>query len=183
MSETPFTHVHAAVWVAIPGAIFIFLLDDHHDVEEALHGVEWDTLIFFAALFVMVEGLAEMGLLRLIGGALATAIERLDPETRQMYAIILVRWHFLYTQSSYYTQLLAPQLPQLQLWLTWFPRPLHLTLNPMPLSSMSLLQICYVSAVTSAFVDNIPFTTTMIPVIVRLPFLVPCPRPTTCTFS
>ena len=27
----------------------------------------WDTLIFFAALFVMVEGLAEMGLLRLIG--------------------------------------------------------------------------------------------------------------------
>ena len=84
-------HVHAAVWVAIPGAIFIFLLDDHHDVEEALHGVEWDTLIFFAALFVMVEGLAEMGLLRLIGGTLARAIEHLAPETRQVYAIILVR--------------------------------------------------------------------------------------------
>lgn len=122
MSETPFTHVHAAVWVAIPGAIFIFLLDDHHDVEEALHGVEWDTLIFFAALFVMVEGLAEMGLLRLIGGTLATAIAHLDPETRQVYAIILVRWHSLYTHASYNSQLLAPQLPQLQLWLTWFPR-------------------------------------------------------------
>eukprot|EP01045_Picozoa_sp_COSAG04_P015566 COSAG04_NODE_1238_length_7610_cov_17.233125_2_plen_42_part_00 len=33
-------------------------------VYRALEGVEWDTLIFFAALFVMVEGLAEMGLLR-----------------------------------------------------------------------------------------------------------------------
>jgi hypothetical protein len=80
-----------AVWVAIPGAIIIFLLDNHHDVEEALHGVEWDTLIFFAALFVMVEGLAEMGLLRLIGGTLALGIEGLDPETRQKYAIVLVR--------------------------------------------------------------------------------------------
>lgn len=82
---------YTAVWVAIPGAIIIFLLDNHHDVEEALHGVEWDTLIFFAALFVMVEGLAEMGLLRLIGGTLALGIEGLDPETRQKYAIVLVR--------------------------------------------------------------------------------------------
>ena len=78
------------MWVAIPGAIVIFALDNHHDVEEALHGVEWDTLIFFAALFVMVEGLAEMGLLRLIGGTLAIAIQDLDPEVRQKYAIIMV---------------------------------------------------------------------------------------------
>ena len=43
--------------MAIPGAIFVFFLDNHHDVEEALHGVEWETLIFFAALFVMVHGI------------------------------------------------------------------------------------------------------------------------------
>jgi Na+/H+ antiporter NhaD/arsenite permease-like protein len=102
--------VCTAVWVAIPGAIFVFLLDDHHDVEEALHGVEWDTLIFFAALFVMVEGLAEMGLLRLIGGTLAHAIEHLAPETRQVYAIIMVRWHSPRIDASdRRSQLLAPQ--------------------------------------------------------------------------
>lgn len=32
-----------------------------HNCHEALHGVEWDTLLFFAALFVVVEGVGELG--------------------------------------------------------------------------------------------------------------------------
>eukprot|EP01050_Picozoa_sp_SAG11_P010341 SAG11_NODE_1031_length_6111_cov_2.587159_2_plen_148_part_00 len=76
--------------------------------------MEWDTLIFFAALFVLVEGLGEMGLLRAIAAVISELIESFQPENQQMMAIILVSW---------------------------------------------------VSAVTSAFIDNIPFTTTMIPVI------------------
>jgi Na+/H+ antiporter NhaD/arsenite permease-like protein len=105
------------VYVAVSGAIVIFALDNHHDLEEALEGVEWDTLIFFAALFVMVEGLAEMGLLRMIGNQLSEVVESFDPASRQANAIIIVS---------------------------------------------------YVSAVTSAFVDNIPFTTTMIPIIKQI---------------
>ena len=86
----PITHIDP-VFVAIPGAIAVFFLDNSHDVEEALHGVEWDTLIFFAALFVMVEGLSEMGLLRKIAGTLAIAIEGVAVESRQPVAIVLVR--------------------------------------------------------------------------------------------
>ena len=134
----------------------IFLLDDHHDVEEALHGVEWDTLIFFAALFVMVEGLAQMGLLRMIGGSLASIIEELAPETRQVYAIILVGPHLLHSRPAFNA---APAPARAQLVST----------NAYTARSPTL-QINYVSAITSAFVDNIPFTTTMIPVIVRPPF-------------
>jgi Na+/H+ antiporter NhaD/arsenite permease-like protein len=35
---------------------------DMHHCHEALHGVEWDTLLFFAALFVVVEGVGELGI-------------------------------------------------------------------------------------------------------------------------
>ena len=35
--------------------ITLRLQDNPHDVEGALHKVEWDTLIFFAALFVLVR--------------------------------------------------------------------------------------------------------------------------------
>ena len=109
----PVSHIDP-VFVAIPGAIFIFLVDDRHDVEEAMHGVEWDTLLFFAALFVMVEGLAEMGLIRAIAEILSDLILEIGEESRQPMAIVLVT---------------------------------------------------VVSSVVSAFVDNIPYTTTMVPVI------------------
>ena len=75
----PVSHIDP-VFVAIPGAIFIFLVDDRHDVEEAMHGVEWDTLLFFAALFVMVEGLAEMGLIRAIAEILSDLILEIGVE-------------------------------------------------------------------------------------------------------
>ena len=90
------------------------LTEIRHDVEEAMHGVEWDTLLFFAALFVMVEGLAEMGLIRAIAEILSDLILEIGVESRQPMAIVLVT---------------------------------------------------VVSSVVSAFVDNIPYTTTMVPVI------------------
>ena len=64
-----------------------------------------------------VEGLAEVGLPRMIGNQLSEVVESFDPASRQANAIIIVS---------------------------------------------------YVSAVTSAFVDNIPFTTTMIPIIKQI---------------
>ena len=48
------------------GAITLLLLSDV-EVEGILNKVEWGTLIFFAALFVLMEGLAELGLIDFIG--------------------------------------------------------------------------------------------------------------------
>lgn len=76
--------------------------------------VEWDTLLFFAGLFVLVEVCAEMGLLSKIGELLASYIESQDEDSQLAVAITLLMW---------------------------------------------------VSAITSAFLDNIPYTATMIPVI------------------
>lgn len=37
------------------------------ELESVLHKVEWGTLLFFAGLFVLMEGLAELGLIDFIG--------------------------------------------------------------------------------------------------------------------
>lgn len=112
----PVTHLDPA-YTACFGAVLLLLQVDHHDLEHALERVEWDSLLFFAGLFVFTEGLAELGLLREIADVMSSVISMVPVAQRQLAANII----------------------------------LHL-----------------VSAVVSAFVDNIPFTTTMIPVIRRM---------------
>ncbi|KAL7567342.1 hypothetical protein ACA910_010242 [Epithemia clementina (nom. ined.)] len=108
-------HHKDTAWIALLGAFVTICFTNPHDVQDALRNhVEWDTLLFFAGLFVLVEACAAMGLLSLIGEALATYISG-EPEDKQLgLAITLIIW---------------------------------------------------VSAITSAFLDNIPYTATMIPVI------------------
>ena len=49
------------------GALVLLLLADIQELESVLHKVEWGTLLFFAGLFVLMEGLAELGLIDFIG--------------------------------------------------------------------------------------------------------------------
>ncbi|OBS70132.1 hypothetical protein A6R68_01327, partial [Neotoma lepida] len=46
-------------WIAILGAIWLLILADTHDFEIIVHRVEWVTLLFFAALFVLMEMVPE----------------------------------------------------------------------------------------------------------------------------
>ncbi|WP_442601149.1 ArsB/NhaD family transporter [Paenibacillus sp. KN14-4R] len=57
-------HVEASV-VALFGAslLMLFGLKTEHEVEEALHSVEWVTIFFFGGLFVLVGGLQEVGII------------------------------------------------------------------------------------------------------------------------
>uniref|UniRef100_A0A4W4GS52 Citrate transporter-like domain-containing protein n=1 Tax=Electrophorus electricus TaxID=8005 RepID=A0A4W4GS52_ELEEL len=84
-------------WIAVLGALWLLILADIQDFEIILHRVEWATLLFFAALFVLMEAVPE--------------------RERLAIAIILVMW---------------------------------------------------VSALVSSLIDNIPFTATMIPVLLNL---------------
>ena len=112
----PVVHFEPA-YAALFGAIAILLMGSTEDFEHAIEKVEWDSLLFFAGLFVFTEGIAELGLLRIIADQLSSVIEKVPVGQR---AIV----------------------------------------------SSALIQV--VAAVASAFVDNIPFTTTMIPVIRRM---------------
>ncbi|XP_069732151.1 P protein [Phaenicophaeus curvirostris] len=104
-------------WIAIFGAIWLLVLADIHDFEMILNRVEWATLLFFAALFVLMEALAHLHLIDYIGEQTALLIKVVPEDQRLAVAIILVLW---------------------------------------------------VSALASSVIDNIPFTATMIPVLLNL---------------
>ncbi|XP_010129769.1 PREDICTED: P protein, partial [Buceros rhinoceros silvestris] len=104
-------------WIAMLGAIWLLVLADIHDFEMILNRVEWATLLFFAALFVLMEALAHLHLIDYIGEQTALLIKVVPEDQRLAVAIILVLW---------------------------------------------------VSALTSSVIDNIPFTATMIPVLLNL---------------
>ncbi|UCE74003.1 MAG: ArsB/NhaD family transporter [Methanomassiliicoccales archaeon] len=78
---------------ALMGAVLLLLLSGV-DIHEALESVEWSTLLFFAALFVIIAGAIEMGLIgvfadgtmNLIGGNL-------------VLAIVLIIWIAAFTSS------------------------------------------------------------------------------------
>uniref|UniRef100_A0A8C0ETI4 OCA2 melanosomal transmembrane protein n=1 Tax=Bubo bubo TaxID=30461 RepID=A0A8C0ETI4_BUBBB len=104
-------------WIAMLGAIWLLVLADIHDFEMILNRVEWATLLFFAALFILMEALAHLHLIDYIGEQTALLIKVVPEDQRLAVAIILVLW---------------------------------------------------VSALASSVIDNIPFTATMIPVLLNL---------------
>lgn len=112
----PVVHMEPA-YVASFGAIAILLTGSHDEFEYALEKVEWDSLLFFAGLFVFTEGIAQLGLLRAIADELSKLVATFPAGQRQVGAMLIVQ---------------------------------------------------LVAGFASAFVDNIPFTTTMLPVIIRL---------------
>lgn len=104
-------------WIALMGAIWLMVLADIQELETVLHRVEWSTLIFFAALFSMMEALNELGLIDWISMKVKDLVMSVDESNRLMVAILLILW---------------------------------------------------VAAIVSSFIDNIPFTTAMIPVLLVL---------------
>lgn len=107
----------APATIAIAGAVLLLFLDNYHrNAEEQSHAVqkafaevEWVTLMFFVGLFILVHGLNESGVIRMMAEKLLAA-----------------------TGGDKY---------------------------------LTALAILWGSAILSAFIDNIPFVATMIPLI------------------
>ncbi|XP_065353669.1 P protein-like [Cloeon dipterum] len=105
-------------WTALLGATLLLILADNEQMEGVLARVEWSTLLFFAALFVLMEALSKLGLIAWIGRQTEYIILSVaDENSRLAVAVLLVLW---------------------------------------------------VSAIASAFVDNIPLTTMMIKIVTSL---------------
>lgn len=115
-----FVEIHLTLaWISIIGAMAMLLLAGVKDMDEVLQHLEWSTLMFFAALFVLMEALDKLGLIQFIGVQVTELIATV-PEggsNRLAAAVTVIVW---------------------------------------------------VSGIASSFIDNIPFTTAMIPVIVAL---------------
>ncbi|MFT7799778.1 P protein [Arapaima gigas] len=105
-------------WIAILGALWLLVLADIQDFEIILHRVEWATLLFFAALFVLMEACL-------------------------MHPFLC---DFL-LQSQPIISYTVPQDQRL---------------------AIAIILVMWVSALASSLIDNIPFTATMIPVLINL---------------
>jgi len=102
-----FLHFESAT-IAITGAVFLLLISGLRP-EKILHEVEWKTIFFFVGLFIMVGGIKEAGIIKLLAQGV-----------------------------------------------------IDLTKGELVLTTLAIL---WVSAIASAFIDNIPFVATMIPLI------------------
>lgn len=84
-------HIEPA-WIALAGATAIMLLTYPKHIETPLTGVEWNTLVFFAALFVLINGMAELGIIRMICSLISAALKGVDPKYQEMVAITMILW-------------------------------------------------------------------------------------------
>lgn len=79
-------------WVALVGAVLLIILSDRHDMEAILSHVEWTTLLFFAALFILVETVALLGVIDWIGKQTETVVMMVSNESRLAVAIVIILW-------------------------------------------------------------------------------------------
>lgn len=87
----PVHHVEPA-WFTMMAMFGCAILFEPHKMGEYLEYVEWDTLLFFALLFVLVEGLSELGVIRLLGDGIIAFIELFPDDGRTAVAIIVILW-------------------------------------------------------------------------------------------
>uniref|UniRef100_A0A8D9FB62 P protein n=1 Tax=Cacopsylla melanoneura TaxID=428564 RepID=A0A8D9FB62_9HEMI len=79
-------------WIAMLGAILLLLLASGKKLEDVLLRIEWSTLIFFAALFVLIGALQKLGLIEWIGVQTESFIMGVHEEHRLPVAISLILW-------------------------------------------------------------------------------------------
>ncbi|XP_034947261.1 P protein isoform X2 [Chelonus insularis] len=79
-------------WTTLLGVFLLLISADTKDFDGILARVEWSTLIFFAALFILMEALSRMGLIAWIGKQTEWVILSVNEESRLATAILLVLW-------------------------------------------------------------------------------------------
>lgn len=88
---TSLLHVEPA-WIALAGATLLMLLTYPKHIEVPLSGVEWNMLLFFAALFVFINAVGQLGIIRMIADLMATIISPV-PSNKQLYlAMTVILW-------------------------------------------------------------------------------------------
>lgn len=79
-------------WSALIGIIFLLIISNRDDMDAILHRVEWPTLLFFAAMFVLMEAVERMGFIAWIGSGTESLIKGVSKEYRLAVAIIIILW-------------------------------------------------------------------------------------------
>ena len=79
-------------FIAIAGAFACLLLGTNDDLHATFELLEWETLVFFAGLFIMIQGVSQMGVIRAIGNAVAVLIMKAPTKYQSLLAHMLLLW-------------------------------------------------------------------------------------------
>ena len=79
-------------FIAIAGAFTCLLLGTNEDLHTTFERLEWETLVFFAGLFIMIQGVSDLGVIRAIGNAIASLIMKAPKEYQSLLAHMLLLW-------------------------------------------------------------------------------------------
>ncbi|XP_075988949.1 P protein-like isoform X2 [Anticarsia gemmatalis] len=182
-------------WTALLGALLLLTLADRDDLEPILHRIEWSTLLFFAALFVLMEvqypttvqTLADRDDLEpilhriewstlLFFAALFVLMEVQYPTTVQTLAdrddlepiLHRIEWSTLLFFAALFVLMEALSKLGLIEFIGGVTEGLILKVDESARLAVAILLMLWVSGITSAFVDNIPLTTMMVRVVTSL---------------
>ncbi|XP_020806015.1 P protein [Drosophila serrata] len=79
-------------WVALLGVILLLIILNRDDMEHLMHRIEWTTLLFFAAMFVMMECVERLGIFSCIGELTEHVILSVSLGNRLAMAIFMILW-------------------------------------------------------------------------------------------
>eukprot|EP00930_Biecheleria_cincta_P064362 TRINITY_DN4993_c0_g1_i1.p1 TRINITY_DN4993_c0_g1~~TRINITY_DN4993_c0_g1_i1.p1 ORF type:complete len:806 (+),score=146.94 TRINITY_DN4993_c0_g1_i1:82-2499(+) len=85
-------HKIEPAWFTVMAMFACAILFERHDFGKYLHFVEWETLMFFALLFVLVETLKELGVILLLAEGITNLIKTFHTDARLTVAIIIILW-------------------------------------------------------------------------------------------
>ncbi|KAK9886498.1 hypothetical protein WA026_016778 [Henosepilachna vigintioctopunctata] len=92
LQSIPSLNTLGMAWTALLGALLVILLYDKDEVVGIFSRIEWSTLLYFAALFILMEALSKLGLIDTIGTKTQMIISSVNPEYRLAVAIMLILW-------------------------------------------------------------------------------------------
>ncbi|KAL7044107.1 hypothetical protein ACKWTF_001787 [Chironomus riparius] len=92
VQSIPEIHRLSLGWSALIGILFLLIISNRDDMEAILHRVEWPTLLFFAAMFVLMEAVERMGFIAWIGSGTESLIKGVSKDYRLAVAIIIILW-------------------------------------------------------------------------------------------
>ncbi|KAH8263164.1 hypothetical protein KR044_005504 [Drosophila immigrans] len=92
LSSMPFMPNPKMCWIALLGAMLMMILTNRTDNDSLLTSVQWSTLISFAAVFIVIESLVEMGIDDWLGDMIIMAVLAADKSQYMTVSILLVLW-------------------------------------------------------------------------------------------
>lgn len=88
----PQIHRLSLGWSALLGIILLLIICNRDNMDHILHRVEFSTLLFFAAMFVLMEAVERLGFIAWIGSGCEDIIKSVSKDYRLAVAIIIILW-------------------------------------------------------------------------------------------